>query len=58
MCLINHTSNSLATLPEGTHPRTRIVGPKIAHMEERLVDLDTVIVKLASVHVFANAHLR
>ncbi|VDC07117.1 unnamed protein product [Peniophora sp. CBMAI 1063] len=38
--------NQLAQVPGGGLPRSRIVGPKLASMEERIRELDTVIAKL------------
>ena len=49
-------SNELATLPAGSQPKYRVVGPKVAVMEARISDLDTVIEKLVDpilyVHYF------
>lgn len=42
-------SNDLALVPPGTQPTYRIVEPKLIQMEKYIADLDTVIVKLASV---------
>lgn len=39
-------SNSLASIPTGDHPRSRIVGPKLHVMDKSISDLDTVIIKL------------
>ncbi|KAI0047959.1 hypothetical protein FA95DRAFT_1558488 [Auriscalpium vulgare] len=38
--------NQLALLTDSTQPRTRMVGPKLEYMEERIVDLDIVVSKL------------
>ena len=41
-------SNELALVPAGTQPKHRIVEPKLALMEKRIAQLDTVIFKLVS----------
>lgn len=38
--------NQLSALGEGNQPRTRIVGPKLSIMEDRIADMDLVILKL------------
>jgi len=39
-------SNMLALVPEGEQPRSRIVGPKLSYMDERIAAIDLVISKL------------
>ncbi|KZS99177.1 hypothetical protein SISNIDRAFT_14557 [Sistotremastrum niveocremeum HHB9708] len=38
--------NELGTLPAGTQPRTRLVGPKLAIMDEKISELDAILAKL------------
>lgn len=46
-------SNELGLIPAGTQPQTHIVQPKLAVMEKRISELDTVILKLVRVlHAF------
>ena len=47
MTYLRFLSNALALLPN-RQPRTRLVGPKLAVMEKRIVELDTVVSKLVS----------
>ena len=42
----SEASNDLAMIPAGMQPNHRLVQPKIAIMETRLVELDAVISKL------------
>ncbi len=44
--LIVYCSNLLALVPDGEQPRSRIVGPKLSYMDERIVAIDLVISKL------------
>jgi hypothetical protein len=39
-------SNMLALVPDGEQPRSRIVGPKLSYMDERIATTDLVISKL------------
>ena len=39
-------SNMLALVPEGELPRSRLVGPKLSYMDERIAAIDLVISKL------------
>jgi len=39
-------SNMLSLVPEGEQPRSRIVGPKLEYMDERIAAIDLVISKL------------
>jgi hypothetical protein len=39
-------SNMLALVPDGEQPRTRLVGPKLSYMDERIAAIDLVISKL------------
>ncbi len=39
-------SNLLALVPDGEQPRSRIVGPKLSYMDERIAAIDLVISKL------------
>jgi hypothetical protein len=39
-------SNMLALVPDGEEPRSRIVGPKLSYMDERIATIDLVISKL------------
>jgi len=39
-------SNMLALVPDGEQPRSRIVGPKLSYMDERIAAIDLVISKL------------
>ena len=39
-------SNMLALVPDGEQPRSRIVGPKLSYMDERIATIDLVISKL------------
>ena len=36
----------LALVPDGEQPRSRIVGPKLSYMDERIAAIDLVISKL------------
>jgi hypothetical protein len=36
----------LALVPDGEQPRTRLVGPKLSYMDERIAAIDLVISKL------------
>ena len=36
----------LALVPDGEQPRSRIVGPKLSYMDERIATIDLVISKL------------
>jgi hypothetical protein len=36
----------LALVPDGEQPRSRIVGPKLSYMDERIAAIDLVITKL------------
>jgi len=36
----------LALVPDGEQPRSRIVGPKLSYMDERIAVIDLVITKL------------
>ncbi|KAI0035757.1 hypothetical protein K488DRAFT_42740 [Vararia minispora EC-137] len=38
--------NQLAQVPGGGLPRTRIVGPKLAYMDERIHEIDAIVAKL------------
>lgn len=52
-CPFTHSrSNELALVPVGTQPRHRFVEPKLTIMEQRIEQLDTVIVKLVSIPDF------
>ena len=39
-------SNMLALVPDGKQPRSRIVGPKLSYMDERIATIDLVVSKL------------
>lgn len=39
-------SNMLALVPDGEQPRTRIVGPKLSYMDERIAAIDLVVSRL------------
>ena len=39
-------SNMLALVPDGEQPRSRIVGPKLSYMDERIAAIDMVVSKL------------
>ena len=39
-------SNMLALVPDGEQPCSRIVGPKLSYMDERIATIDLVISKL------------
>jgi hypothetical protein len=43
-------SNALALIPDRI-PRSHLVGPKLAVMEKRIVELDLVLSKLVRVHL-------
>ena len=43
---LHFVSNMLALVPEGEQPRSRIVGPKLSFMDERVAAIDLVISKL------------
>jgi hypothetical protein len=45
ICHCGH-SNMLALAPDGEQPRSRIVGPKLSYMDERIAAIDLVITKL------------
>ena len=36
----------LALVPDGEQPRSRIVGPKLSYMDERIAAIDLVVSKL------------
>ena len=36
----------LALVPDGEQPRSRIVGPKLSYMDERIAAIDVVVSKL------------
>jgi len=38
--------NLLALVPDGEQPRSRLVGPKLSHMDERIAAIDLVVSKL------------
>ncbi|THH11976.1 hypothetical protein EW146_g7856 [Bondarzewia mesenterica] len=38
--------NTLSALPDGKQPHSRIVGPKLSFMEDRIAEMDLVILKL------------
>ncbi|KAI0313626.1 hypothetical protein OF83DRAFT_1140487 [Amylostereum chailletii] len=38
--------NQLSLVPDGALPRTRVVGPKLSYMEDRIADMDLVVSKL------------
>jgi hypothetical protein len=39
-------SNMVALVPDGEQPRSRIVGPKLSYMDERIAAIDLVVSKL------------
>ncbi len=46
-------SNMLALVPDGEEPRSRIVGPKLSYMDERITSTDLVISRLVR-YVFSD----
>lgn len=42
----------LALVPDGEQPRSRIVGPKLSYMDERIAAIDLVITKLVRGSLF------
>ena len=43
---LTRDSNMLKLVPDGEQPRSRIVGPKLSYMDERIVAIDLVVSKL------------
>ncbi len=41
-------SNSLSTIPKSTQPRFRIVNPRLAVMDTRIQELDSIITRLVN----------
>ena len=46
MVWLTRDSNMLKLVPDGEQPRSRIVGPKLSYMDERIVAIDLVVSKL------------